>query len=217
MTAFLAPTSGSASSAAAQLSSQTLSAEETADRFLTLLVAQMQNQDPLNPMDNAELTTQMAQINTVTGIENLHDTVRSMTAQMVQMQALQGASLVGRDVTVQGDELAVEAGTAFGGFELAAPADRVKVEILSAAGAVIQTLELGAMSSGAGGFTTPAPAWNEDQGLRFRVTATSGAAVVPSVPLMRDSVEAVSLVGDRLVLELAKSGAIDYANVRAVN
>ena len=44
----------------------------TSDRFLKLLVAQMQNQDPLNPMDNAQVTSQMAQINTVTGIDKLN-------------------------------------------------------------------------------------------------------------------------------------------------
>ena len=42
------------------------------DRFLKLLVAQMQNQDPLNPMDNAQVTSQMAQINTVSGIDKLN-------------------------------------------------------------------------------------------------------------------------------------------------
>ena len=49
----------------------------TADRFLKLLVAQMQNQDPLNPMDNAQVTSQMAQINTVTGIDKLNTTLPS--------------------------------------------------------------------------------------------------------------------------------------------
>ena len=49
-------------------------ANETAaaDRFLKLLVTQMQNQDPLNPMDNAQITSQMAQISTVSGIEKLN-------------------------------------------------------------------------------------------------------------------------------------------------
>ncbi len=59
----------------------------------------MQNQDPMNPMDNAQVTSQMAQINTVTGIEKLNTTVAGLNGQFVQMQALQGASLVGRDVT----------------------------------------------------------------------------------------------------------------------
>ena len=69
-------------------------ASVTSDRFLKLLVAQMQNQDPLNPMDNAEVTSQMAQINTVTGIDKLNTTVEGLSSQFVQLQAMQGASLV---------------------------------------------------------------------------------------------------------------------------
>ena len=47
------------------------SAQAQTDRFLKLLVAQLNNQDPMNPMDNAQMTSQMAQISTVTGIETL--------------------------------------------------------------------------------------------------------------------------------------------------
>ena len=104
------------------------------DRFLKLLVAQIQNQDPLNPLDNAQVTTQMAQINTVNGIEKLNRTVAALGTQFASLQVMQGASLVGRDVTVPGDRLTVDDdGAGSGGFELAAPADRVKVEILNAA------------------------------------------------------------------------------------
>ncbi len=56
----------------------------SADRFLKLLVAQMQNQDPMNPMDNAQVTSQMAQINTVSGIEKLNTTVQGLNGQFVQ-------------------------------------------------------------------------------------------------------------------------------------
>ncbi|HEY4958521.1 MAG TPA: flagellar hook capping FlgD N-terminal domain-containing protein, partial [Caldimonas sp.] len=55
----------------------------TADRFLKLLVAQMQNQDPLSPMDNAQVTSQMAQINTVTGIDQLNTTVQGLSSQFL--------------------------------------------------------------------------------------------------------------------------------------
>ena len=81
----------------------------TADRFLKLLVAQMQNQDPLSPMDNAQVTSQMAQINTVTGIDKLNSTVQGLSTQFMQLQAVQGASLVGRDVIVAGNKLSVDA------------------------------------------------------------------------------------------------------------
>src|SRR3954468_15871903 len=100
------------------------------DRFLKLLVPQMRNQDPLNPLDNAQVTSQMAQINTVTGIDKLNTTVQGLSSQFVQLQAMQGASLVGRDVIVGGNKLSVDAtaGVGQGGFELANAADSVKVE-----------------------------------------------------------------------------------------
>ncbi len=112
------------------------------DRFLKLLVAQMQNQDPLNPMDNAQVTSQMAQIQSVNGIEKLNRTVESLGTQFAQMNALQGASLVGRDVIVPGSRLAPnDEGLVQGGFELNGPADSVTVEVLNAGGRVIDTID----------------------------------------------------------------------------
>jgi flagellar basal-body rod modification protein FlgD len=189
----------------------------SADRFLKLLVAQMQNQDPLSPMDNAQVTSQMAQINTVTGIEKLNQTVQGLNGQFVQMQALQGATLVGRDVIVPGNQLSVADGAGQGGFELAGPADAVKVEILGPSGQVVDTLNLGAQSSGRHGFDWPAGSATDASGLRFRVTATSGAASVASTALMRDRIDAVATGGDSLTLELARSGSVPYASVKAFN
>ena len=98
------------------------------DRFLKLLVAQMQNQDPLNPMDNAQVTSQMAQIQSVNGIEKLNRSVEGLGSQFAQMSALQGAALVGRDVIVPGNRLVTnDEELVQGGFELNGPADSVKV------------------------------------------------------------------------------------------
>ena len=85
-------------------------AEKSQDRFLKLLVAQLNNQDPMNPMDNAQMTSQMAQINTVTGIQQLNDTMKSMATQFSAMQMLQGASMVGRDVLIEGNSLSITNG-----------------------------------------------------------------------------------------------------------
>jgi flagellar basal-body rod modification protein FlgD len=188
-----------------------------ADRFLKLLVTQMQNQDPLNPMDNAQITSQMAQINTVSGIDTLNTTVKGLNAQFVQMQALQGAALVGRNVTLAGDKLAVEGGVGVGGFELAGTADHVKVEILSPAGRVVDTLDLGAQSSGRHGFSYDAPNLPDNAPYTFRVVATAGTIAVASTALMRDRVEAVSTQGDTLTLETTRSGPVPYGDVKAFN
>ena len=189
----------------------------SADRFLKLLVAQMQNQDPLSPMDNAQVTSQMAQINTVSGIEKLNQTVQGLNGQFVQMQALQGATLVGRDVIVPGNQLSIADGAAQGGFDLAGPADAVKVEILGPSGQVVDTINVGAQSSGLHGFDWPAGSATDASGLRFRVTATSGATSVASTALMRDRIDAVATGGDSLTLELARSGSVPYASVKAFN
>ena len=204
-------------SSATDLAAQSGNNAGAADRFLKLLVAQMQNQDPLNPMDNAQVTTQMAQINTVSGIDKLNTSVQALQGQFVQMQALQGASLVGRDVVVPGNKMDIAEAVGQGGFELAGAADAVKVEVLSSAGQVLDTLNLGAQPSGLNGFSWPAGTNTNESGITFRVTATQGAAVVTSTALMRDRVNAVSTSGNTLNLELQNSGTVAYGDVKAFN
>jgi flagellar basal-body rod modification protein FlgD len=202
------------------LSSGSVSAqndEDAGDRFLKLLVAQMQNQDPLNPMDNAQVTSQMAQINTVSGIEKLNDTVAGLNGQLVQLQALQGATLVGREVTVEGRRLAIADGAGRGGFELSGAADQVKVEILNGAGRVVGQLDLGAQSAGRHEFSWPSGQVGDGDGYAFRVSATAGSASVLRTTLARDRVEAVATDGSTLKIELQHGGSVGYDRVKAFN
>jgi flagellar basal-body rod modification protein FlgD len=189
------------------------------DRFLKLLVAQMQNQDPLNPMDNAQVTSQMAQIQSVNGLDKLNRSVEGLGSQFAQMSALQGASLVGRDVIVPGNRLVTnDENLVQGGFELNGPADSVKVEVLNAGGHVIDTIDLNAQSAGRHGFEwTPPAGVDPATGDRFRVVAKNGAANVGFTPLMRDRVDAVVAGGDTLTLELRNSGSVPYDQIRAFN
>ncbi len=194
----------------------------SADRFLKLLVTQMQNQDPLNPMDNAQVTSQMAQINTVAGLQTLNNSVQGLSGQFVQMQALQGAALVGREVTLQGNRVALnsETGQGLAGFELSAPADAVKVEILNPAGRVVDTLNLGAMDGGRHDLPWDSRKLGEAAAgteYRFRITANSGAKTVATTPLMRDLVQSVSTSGSGLVLNTFFSGDVAYSDVKAFN
>ena len=203
--------------ASAPASSAAADATMTSDRFLKLLVAQMKNQDPLNPMDNAQVTSQIAQINTVTGIDKLNTTVSGLNQQFLQLQALSGAALVGRDITLQGDRLQVKGGSGNGGFDLNGTADRVKVEILSPAGRVVDTVEMGSQQLGRHEFTWPAASLPDGAPYHFRVTATQGASAVPSTALMRDRVDAVSTNGNTLTLETQNNGSVAYADVKAFN
>ena len=187
------------------------------DRFLKLLVTQLQNQDPLSPMDNAQLTSQIAQINTVTGIATLNTSVQGLSSQFLQMQTLQGASLVGKSVIVPGNKVDIAAGVGQGGFELKSAADAVKVEVLSPAGQVVDTISLGAQSAGVHGFDWVAGTHDNTSNLTFRVSATSGATKLDATALMRDKVNAVSTSGSALQLELARAGTVDYSTVKAIN
>ena len=209
------PTTGSSTAA----SSAAASADEAGseERFLKLLITQMQNQDPLNPMDNAQVTTQIAQINTVNGIQKLNTTVEGLSGQFTQMQALQGAALVGRDVVVPGNALDITDGIGQGGFELSGAADSVKAEILSPAGQVIDTLQLGAMGSGLHSFDWPTTTATNDSGLRFRVVAANGTVESTPTTLMRDRVNAITTTGNTLNLELQRSGSVPYSSVKALN
>ena len=85
------------------------SAQSLSDTFLKLLVAQMNNQDPLNPVDNSQITSQMAQISTVTGISSLNSTVNQLVSELQQSQAVQSAQIAGRTVLVPGNSLPLSA------------------------------------------------------------------------------------------------------------
>lgn len=194
------------------------SAADISDRFMKLLVAQMKNQDPLNPADNNQITSQMAQINTVSGIGTLNSSVQQLSSQMVGMQALQGASLVGNTVVVPGNKLSVDkTGAGVGGFSLDSAADAVKVDVLNAAGTTVGSMNLGAASAGQNSFNFDASGISDTSNLTFKVTATNGAAKVGTTALMLDTVSAVSTSGSSLQLELAKSGTTPYSKVVALN
>ncbi|MBI5256475.1 MAG: flagellar hook assembly protein FlgD [Burkholderiales bacterium] len=203
---------------AASGASKTLSASEQTDRFLKLLVTQMQNQDPLNPMDNAEITTQMAQISTVSGIDDLNKSIGAMSSMLLQSQSLEAAGLVGKTVLVNGNDLTLaEDGSTAAGFELAGPADSVKVQIKNAAGKVVDTLELGAAASGRHSFEWQNKDPKQNTGFTFTVTAMSAAKMVESKPLVADGVAAVYNDAGQLSLETFNHGVVKYADVKGIS
>ena len=191
---------------------------EAQDRFLKLLVAQLSNQDPMNPMDNAQMTSQIAQINTVTGIEKLNDTMKNMSTQFSGMQVLQAGNLVGHGVLIEGNKLAFdsEGKTGIGAIELAGKASKVEVQVLTPGGKVIDTLSLGALEAGQHGFSVDASKYPEDTELNFKVVATNGSATVEATALMHDKVVAVGSGTDGLTLTLLAAGVKPYASVRSV-
>jgi flagellar basal-body rod modification protein FlgD len=186
------------------------------DSFMQLLVAQLTNQDPMNPMDNAEMTSQIAQINTVTGIQELNGTVAAISQQMSAWQSMQGTSLVGRDVMVSGNTLAQVDGTGRGAFDMPRSATNVQVQVMSAAGSVIDTVNLGNKAAGQHRFEVDLSGKQNLGSLRFNVTATDAAGqTVATTPLMLDRVDSVSQKDGALSLNLARKGTVGYGDVKA--
>lgn len=190
-------------------------AQASQDRFLKLLVAQLNNQDPLNPMDNAQMTTQMAQINTVSGIQQLNDTLKSMADQYSALQTLQGASLIGRHALVQGNGLYIQDGAAQGGLTLGSAASAVTVDIMGTNGAVLDSIRLGALGPGQHAFGWDASGVDPATVKGFSIRATQGGAAVPATPMSLVPVTAVTRQDGVMKLQLADGQRLTQDQISA--
>ena len=191
-------------------------ADEQQDRFLKLLVAQLNNQDPMNPMDNAQMTSQMAQINTVSGINQLNETMKSMAAQFTSMQALQGTSMIGHDVLMKSNTLSINDGKAKGAVDLAGNADKVSIQILSPGGQLLDTVNLGSQAAGRHSFEWDASNYTDVASPTFKVVATIGTKPVEATGLAQDTVTSVGLNGNTMNLQLKGRAAVNYDAVQYV-
>jgi flagellar basal-body rod modification protein FlgD len=169
----------------------------TQNDFLNLLTAQLEKQDPLNPMTGTEFAAELAQFATATGVQGLQTGLAGLNT---IVSATQASGLVGHNVAVAGNTLVLGSGGATGAVDLAAAANDVSVSITGAAGQTVATLDLGAMPAGVQAFS-----WNGQAAdgspvapgtYRFAVTAVgaSGAAV-SATPAAIAPVTAVSLGG----------------------
>ena len=208
----------SSSSATASSRSPNNDTAAMQDRFLKLLVAQINNQDPLNPMDNAQMTTQMAQINTVSGIQQVNQTLQGMASQFASMQVLQAASLVGHEVLLPGSGLTREpaTGMASSAFDLGGNASQVKIEILSPIGEVLGTINSGAMTAGRHSFGWDASAHANYPTLNYRITAVNGQQSVAATPYTTDKVLAVGAVNGTVSIDLQSGKSVPYSSITAI-
>jgi flagellar basal-body rod modification protein FlgD len=194
--------------------------QESQDRFLTLLVTQMQNQDPLNPMDNAQLTTQLAQISTVQGIEKLNSTMEQVMASFASNQTLEAAGMIGRSVLVPGNKLQLVEGQAKFGMELAGPAEKVKVSVRDANGREVRTWSLEDVKDGrhvlawdgkdAQGNALPNGAYS------VSVSAVRGSQDIPVTTLAGGRVTSVARSDTGMTVSLASGEVFGLADVREI-
>src|ERR1700690_4048814 len=74
----------------------------TMNDFLTLMTAQLKNQDPLNPTDSNQFLAQLSELSTVQGISQMNTTMTNLSTSLMSSQALASASLVGKSVLTAG-------------------------------------------------------------------------------------------------------------------
>ena len=179
--------------------------------FFQLLTAQLEHQDPLNPMTGDQFAAELAQFSTASGVQNLQ----------TSMSAQQAVGLVGQNVAVNGNTLLLgQGGSATGAFNLSSAAKNVVVTIADATGKAVAGLNLGAMGTGSQTFSWNGAGTNGSKlasgaySFNVRAVGANGTAV-PATPYAVVPVTGVALGGQSgPMLELG--GGLAPAPVSAV-
>ena len=217
-----------ANASANQSAGDANNAQSLHNNFMTLLVTQLKNQNPLEPMDNSQMTAQLAQINTVSGIEQLNSTLKGITSQIDQGQLLQASALVGRGVLVPGSNVLVGKSEVEGqnvttpfGVELKSAVENVTVTLTDSSGNVVRQFELGEMDAGVHSFTwdgllddgSPAP----EGAYSIKVEAAIGDTAVPATALNYALVSGVRMGDQGPLLDVGGvQGPVSMDDVRQI-
>ena len=200
------------------------SVQADTDKFMTLLVTQLKNQDPMNPLDNAQITSQLAQLSTVTGVNKLNTTLESLKSSYQSSEAMQASSMIGHSVLVAGNYVDLSKSQGVTGVDLASAADSVKLIITdTTTGKDVDTIDLGAKAAGtyplvwdgmATGGTTPM----KDGRYLIRVEATAqGEALKDAHALSLDTVASItSSAANGVKLNLPTKGIVTMADIKQI-
>ncbi|TXI24761.1 MAG: flagellar hook assembly protein FlgD [Nitrosomonas sp.] len=190
------------------------------DRFLKLLVTQMKNQNPLKPLDNAEVTSQIAQISTVTGIEKLNTTLQSLVSDANSRRSLEAATMIGREVLVPGSIMKLEDGEGLAGIELTEGADKVTMTIKDSAGVKVREIDLGAKAAGINPIIwkgdTESGAAAANGNYKFTVSAWRDGQEINVTPLAVGKVESVSTSDKGPTLDVGDLGHVNLSDIKQI-
>jgi flagellar basal-body rod modification protein FlgD len=163
------------------------------------------------------MTSQIAQINTVSGIQQLNDSIKSMSAQYTSMQVMQGASMIGHQVLADGSTMSINAGVGTAAVKLDADASSVQVQVLTPGGQLIDQFDMGAMNAGTHNIQWNASKYTGGGTPSFSVTAKQGSNSVSATPLVRDTIASVGTdASNAMSLTLKSGGAIKYDAIKSI-
>jgi len=129
--------------------SQKTQGEVSQEDFLKMMVAQLRNQDPLNPMDNTEFLSQIAQFTTATGIQDMQQSFKEFQNTINSQQTLQAASLVGREVLIESDRAFLPAEGSLSALIFTPTAvSNLKVGVYTESGVLVKEVQLGVQAAG---------------------------------------------------------------------
>ncbi|RRW36346.1 flagellar hook assembly protein FlgD [Ectopseudomonas oleovorans] len=191
------------------------------NEFLNLLVAQLNNQNPLEPQGNGEFIAQLAQFSSLEGIQQLNSSVSSMMSSFQSSQALQASSLVGRKVIVPSEKAVVDTSESFKASTiLPVSSSNVYVNVYDSAGSVVTRINLGEQAAGNVSFI-----WDgkDSSGnlmppgtYKFEAQATYGTETKGLYTLLPANVDSVTLGGSELMLNLAGLGSVPLSQVQVI-
>lgn len=191
------------------------------NEFLELLVAQLNNQNPLEPQENGEFIAQLAQFSTVEGVEKLNASMETFLSGYQSSQALQASSLVGRKVIVPTDEAVVDTSETFkASLVLPVSSNNVYVNVYDDTGAVVNRINLGQQEAAevsfmwdgkdSSGNTLPPGTY------KFEAQATYDGETKGLYTLLPANVDSVTLGGSELMLNLAGLGSVPLSHVQVI-
>jgi flagellar basal-body rod modification protein FlgD len=191
------------------------------NEFLNLLVAQLNNQNPLEPQGNGEFIAQLAQFSQVEGIEKLNTSMGSLLSGYQSSQALQASSLVGRKVIVPTEKAVVDTSESFkASLVLPVSSSNVYVNVYDKTGAVVNRINMGEQAAGnvsfiwdgkdASGNLLPPGTY------KFEAQATYEGETKGLYTMLPANVDSVVLGGSELMLNLAGLGSVPLSQVQVI-
>jgi flagellar basal-body rod modification protein FlgD len=191
------------------------------DTFLTLMMTQLQNQDPMQPLQSGEFLSQLAAFETAAGVDGIQSSVGQLNQSLYTSQALQAASLLGHNVLTDGSTVTLGDTNSVSGFvDLTESASPVEVQVKDASGAVVRTLDLGSQAAGRASFE-----WDGTDTAGNRLppgqytlscdVSVNGATEAATV-LTSAAVQSVTLDGADILLNLAGGSQIPFSQVTEI-
>ena len=193
--------------------------------FLTLMLAQLKNQDPTSPVDSNTFLTQLAQLSEVQGITSLNTSFSTLSSSLTSSQALQASSLLGHQALVNSSTATLAAGaTVTGAVNIPQTTSQVVLNISDSSGALVSQINLGAQSAGLASFSwngttntgSQAPAGTYTLSAQYAGATQNGTA---ATTLVNGTVESVSMGAGStgLTVNVAGIGSVPFSSVQQIS